>query len=241
MADAGAFTFLDAPARHRVLISEHPIRRYMRRNIHSWLEFAINRWGLNVRDEDLLFISGHTKTSRWAVAVFQGAFQQKEGHITGDFGPFASSGISVSISNQTLPSDHYRSGPFAPSPGPSNSPLPLEDESSSPSSTRPVSPDSPTSPLSTTSPTSSTARTSAPQNQCLFIQFWKIKRRKFLLKGPIRAAAGYDELPDPDPDTQDLSISVTSEDGSALSDSQFDVVEGSAPPSENVCYINFTR
>lgn len=141
----------------------------MRDNFDRWLEFANNRYGLELKDQDLIFVCGTTKTSRWAVAAFQGpTYRKKEGHIHGDFGPLATAGLSISISNQQLPAQHWAHGPTQ---------------------------------TLTMSPPAIDA-----QDQCLFLHYYKMKRRLWW-KEPIKAAAGPHQLP-PGPDTAGADASV---------------------------------
>ncbi|KAI0696216.1 WD40-repeat-containing domain protein [Cerioporus squamosus] len=110
-SDSGAFVLLDAPAQSKEIDSKRHIVNYMRDNFESWLEFAnaSYSWGLDLKEQDIIFVCGTTKTSKWAVAAFQGnRFRKTEGFVTGDFGPFASVGLSINISNQILPAEHYR-------------------------------------------------------------------------------------------------------------------------------------
>ena len=41
-------------------------------HIEQWHEFATMRLGIDVKQEDIIFVSGCTKTSVWAEATFNG-------------------------------------------------------------------------------------------------------------------------------------------------------------------------
>lgn len=148
----------------------------MRENFESWLEFANANysWGLDLKEEELLFVCSTIKTVRWAMAAFQGrTFRKKEGYVSGDFGPFASGGFSVNISNQALPANHYRHGPLQTGT--------LRGEAA----------------LMHTEHSQSSRLQLRDGDQTLFVHYYKMKRRAFLwpLKEPIQAAGGPHQLP----------------------------------------------
>ena len=191
MTDAGAFVLLQPPAHSRDIESKRHIVNYMRDNFEKWLEFAnaSHSWGLDLKEQDIIFVCGTTKTSRWAVASFQGPiYRKKEGYVSGEFGPFASAGISISISNQQLPAQHFRHGP-------------LHDQLYSGSAPMITHPDHPSMVhLPPTSP--------PPQDQCLFLHYYKMKRRFWWpFKDAMQAAAGPHQLP-PGPDDPGAGPSV---------------------------------
>ncbi|KAI0743152.1 WD40-repeat-containing domain protein [Daedaleopsis nitida] len=179
--DAGAFVMLEAPALSRDIHSKRHIVTYMKDNFERWLEFANSEqsWGLNLRDHEIVFICGTTKTSRWAVASFHDhGFRKKQGYVSGDFGPFATVGLSVNISNQILPTHHYRHGP-----------LPRRQSQVQSQTLR----------YSGSPPADSDL---SSQSQCLFVHYYKMKRRLWW-KDPMQAAAGPHQLP-PGPDNSGL-------------------------------------
>ena len=165
-ADAGAFVLLEPPGHAKDIESKRHIVNYMRENLERWLQFANHEWGLELKDHDMTFVCGTTKTSRFALAAFQGSnYRKKEGYITGNFGPFSTAGISINISNQTLPVSNYRHGPL--NYGSSVPQLGYSEYHQPPS-----------------------------PNQCLFIHYYKMKRRfLWLLREPMQAAAGPHQLP----------------------------------------------
>ena len=167
--DSGAFVVLEPPGQSDEIESKRHIVNHMRENFDNWFNFANgdDSYGLDLKEHDLIFVCGTTKTTRWAVAAFQGnTFRKKEGHVTGDFGPFATVGLSVNISNHILPTNHYRTGPRM---GTNSLAHITEGEN-------------------VTAP--------AGPSQCIFIHYYKMRRRVWWpFKGPMRAAAGPDNLP----------------------------------------------
>lgn len=142
----------------------------MEAHFDSWLEFANARLGLGLKEDQIMFVSGTTKTSRWGVAAFRGATREKRGTVVGNLGPLAAVDFSFSLSDAQLSSTHYRAGPTErPSCG------------------------------------ASTCRAGQQQeeyDQCVFIHYYKRKRRKWPLPSVIKAAAEPGDLPgDPDVDS----------------------------------------
>ncbi|KAI1795614.1 hypothetical protein LXA43DRAFT_881508 [Ganoderma leucocontextum] len=198
--DAGAFLLLAPPAVCRQIQSKKHIADYMRRSFPQWSELANSRFGLGLKDEEIVYVSGTIKTTKWALAAFHGEYRRKEGSITADFGSLMGIDISVSISDEMLSSSYYRTGP-AREPGPSSAALVPSGE--------PV--------------------LSAPQercDQCIFLHYYKMKRRLGWKPTPIQAAGGPHELPPPDPDDGDdaLPASYDNDEGAPICDEAFDKV-----------------
>ena len=189
--------------------SKRHIVNYMRENFHHWLEFAnaSNSWGLDLNEQEILFVCGTLKTTHWAVAAFQGnVFRSKEGYVAGDFGPTASAGFSVKISNEFLPANHYRTGP------------PRRESWADP--TRRISYPG--------YPNPSDTAFQGP-SQCLFIHYYKMKRRFWVMpREPMQAAAGPHHLP-PGPDNSGLGAPMVGTRGSSPYDFEPDGVR------EEVC------
>ncbi len=172
---AGALVLLDSPGQSEVLRSKRRIVNYMYDNHQSWLEFAnaSDSFGLDLNEEDIIFVCGTIKTTKWAVAAFQGdRFRQKEGLVTGQFGPYASVDLSISISDQILPTEHYRHGPQR-----RPRPIPFDHLSNCPESTEPDLPH--------------------PPDQCLFVHYYKMKRRpsSCMVDSELERGAGVPQLP----------------------------------------------
>ncbi|KAM5536984.1 hypothetical protein V8D89_009313 [Ganoderma adspersum] len=159
-SDAGAMVMLRPPAIAEDIESRRFVANYMRDNFDSWLEFAnaSDSWGgLDLRPEDVVFVCGTLKTTRWALAAFQGSvFRKKDGVVSGrlDSHPTGSGPgevqFSVQIDGQPLPASHLRVGRV-------------------------------------------TSSYKGP-DQCLFIHYYKMKRR-LLGREPVQAGAGPHQLP----------------------------------------------
>ena len=57
-----------------------PIKKYVLENIKSWVDFA-DQFGLELREHDIYFVYGTTKTIAWAVSAFSGEYKDKTGVI----------------------------------------------------------------------------------------------------------------------------------------------------------------
>ena len=150
---------------------------------------SVDHCGLGLKDEDMIFVSGTKKTTRWAVAAFQGdSFRNKEGFVSGRLGALASAEFSIRISDYLLPTDHYRTGPVSLQQEGQSSRLPIPDRAGE-------------------GPTDSEQPTNSQKpNQCIFVHYYKMKRRPFKWgREPVRAAAGPGQLPREHEDDNDSS------------------------------------
>ncbi|KAI1795445.1 hypothetical protein LXA43DRAFT_1091096 [Ganoderma leucocontextum] len=130
-ADTGAFVVYEPPAVTDDIHSVGTVIKYMQENVDSWLEFAnTTQQNRVVHDEDLVFVYGTIKVSRWAVAAFQGEqFRKAVGYVSGQLGQVGEGAFQV----HGFPATHCVTGPICES--------------------------------------------SVPLDQCLFIRYYKMKRR----------------------------------------------------------------
>ncbi|RPD70204.1 WD40 repeat-like protein [Lentinus tigrinus ALCF2SS1-7] len=189
-ADVGAFLVFSPKSYSMDIESKRHVVNYIRANFTHWLAFA-DKFGLEKKDQDLFFVCGTTKTSRWARAAFRGQYKKKQGTITADFSSAAGLNLSVSISNQSLPTSSYGAGPTR--------------RARSPTLSTVVS--------ASGSPDAEGA--DEPIDQCIFIHYYKVKRRIWGNK-VMKAAAGPHDLPSPDPD--EGSVDPVAEDDSGSDD-----------------------
>ena len=85
----------------------------MRKHFELWIDFA-KSLGIDLREEDMCFVYGATKTRDWTVAAFDGNSDNRGAAINvslGYAGLGASVGLSMSTSNQSALSYSYRTGP----------------------------------------------------------------------------------------------------------------------------------
>ncbi|KAI1791420.1 WD40 repeat-like protein [Ganoderma leucocontextum] len=175
----GAFLMFSPAAYSTEIKSKRHITNYMREHFTRWVQFS-EKYGLDLKEHEILFVCGMTKTARWAVAAFQGNYKKKQGTISADLGSAGGLNMSVSISNQSLPQTHRKVGPSRPAP--TNVPL-----------------------LAAPDGDSSAATGSEPNDQCIFIHYYQMKRRIGWFR-TFKAAAGPHELPPPGPDDAGLGV-----------------------------------
>ena len=217
-ANSGALVVLKPPGISTNISARLRIVNYMRDNFANWLEFAnsVDSRGLGLRDEELIFISGTIKTTHWAVAAFQGdSYRDQQGAISGNLGPLASVGLSIKISDHILPTDHYRTGPIR-----------IQRSGGPPFTSSHSEPPASTSVLPQTQDV-------IPEqaDQCLFIHYYKMKRRRFhWTKKPMKAASGL---------TPPLGLKDNPEDDDDATPLGGYVCElGCAPDDEEVCGVS---
>ncbi|KAI0758710.1 WD40-repeat-containing domain protein [Fomes fomentarius] len=138
------------------------------------MDHANVRGGYELKQEDIIFVSGTTKTTRWANAAFHGSYRQKEGSISCGVNGVGKFSMKLSIANRNLPNPMYNYGPSS-----------LDSDIATVASTAASDPGVEPPRLATT--------------QCIFFHYYKMKKRILWRPRPIRAAAGPDELP-PDDD-----------------------------------------
>ena len=110
--DSGAFLFLKQPAHKTFLDCKLSIINYMKTHLDSWCEFANETLGIGLKDKDLIFVSGFTKTTVWAEAAFSDHNRSSEFVIAGGcFVPSVSGEFSVSIADGSIPLLESRYGP----------------------------------------------------------------------------------------------------------------------------------
>ncbi|KAI0364291.1 hypothetical protein BV20DRAFT_974618, partial [Pilatotrama ljubarskyi] len=110
--NSGAFLAPSPSVNTHDIMSRISIVEYIKAHHDSWFDFANARLGLGLRQEDIHFVCGTKKTVRWTVAAFQGRYREKNGSLTATLGALPGSvNLSMSISDQSLPSTHYREGP----------------------------------------------------------------------------------------------------------------------------------
>ncbi len=170
--DYGAVLLLHPLGVSHAIKSHNLISRYMRQHFERWLEFANSRFELGLKDEELIFVCGTIKTSRWGVAAFHGDYREKSGSITGNMSSLASVDFSLRVADAQLQSAYYRAGPPRYRLGPAMPMAISEGEVAG----------------------AGTAGDQDKADQCIFVHYYKMKRRMFVLQFPIRAAASPRDL-----------------------------------------------
>ncbi|KAI9058620.1 YVTN repeat-like/Quino protein amine dehydrogenase [Trametes sanguinea] len=182
--DKGALLLLSPKGEDTIIRSRIHVVDHLRENIDKWERMANDMLGLDLRQEDIYFVCGVTKTSRWAVAAFHGSERDAEGSISCDLTALASASFSMRILNLDMPNCMYRVGPPE---ARGNSQLSTSSGQSSYEYHRPP---------SLAVPPSGVVPDKA--DQCIFFHYYKIKKR-FWVFPRIEAGAGPHQLPSNDP------------------------------------------
>ena len=170
--ERGAMVWLKPPGRHIFIDTQLRIKNYMKSNVESWLEHANCVWEAGKKEDDLMFVSGVVTTTEWVVAAIQRPIFKSKGESAdvGDITTDSNGRVSVTLSGKALPSSHSRYGPT----------------------------DCQGNLITVTSDLVQDP-CALEGNQCLFIHYYKMKRRWGLFPmEPMRAGAGYDQLPPPE-------------------------------------------
>ncbi|KAI0696217.1 hypothetical protein C8T65DRAFT_832880 [Cerioporus squamosus] len=159
-----AILLLDTPAVKEVIVDKRHIVTYMRNNFEHWEVFINETLGLGIKPDDIWFITGTTKTTRWMSAALHGEARGGSASIQGGFASVAMSNFSVHFeqSSRGLRTTKY---------GPRRQP-----QSSSPSQ-------------AVLAPGDSTASSVAlVRNQCVFVHYYRMKKRSWMAAtaGPPR-------------------------------------------------------
>ncbi|KAI0718548.1 hypothetical protein C8T65DRAFT_706737 [Cerioporus squamosus] len=171
---SGALLLLKENAHKTYLDCGNHIKRYMAAHIEHWYGFASERLGIDVQEQDVLFVSGFTKTSVWAEAAFHSGSAQGELLVAaGCFAPAGAGGeFRVTMARARDASVASRIGP---SHRVKRDYTPVDSDGAAAGGVVDVEPD-----------------------QCIFLNYHKAKRRKpWRPLKVIRAAAGPHELPRP--------------------------------------------
>ncbi len=226
----------------------------MRKHLDSWERLANDPLGLELQREDIFFVCGVTKTSRWGVSAFCGTQRGAQGTISCDFGALGSANMSINIAETTLSGGWYRTGPpsargsptrnFAPTPAAMphalHGALPTRAPFGTSSSSTPVLSYGTAAVASTTSlsahdsqwgpamsvPMVPQAAPGIPEkaDQCIFFHYYKAKRRFFFLER-MEAGAGPHELPT-NADDDFATSALLAQDENNTDDLEFDMPMG---------------
>jgi len=219
----GALAILDTPGKRELVQQTRRMAKYMKENIDTWHRWAnSDDVGLSVAIEDILFVRGWVKTSRWAVVAFFGNSKHARLTFNGDLGLPVSAAFRIETQRETAASCIPRIGPDTRPRLNPNRPL------------GPVQPEEPPSVTQAQSPRSKKkkgkgraddmdqrrsremdagpsfgpwgnqvpgAQEQFPSDQCMFLHYFKLKKR-LLFPSKIEAAAEPQD-PSVDRDAED--------------------------------------
>jgi len=165
--DQGAFVVLETPGVREIQNQVRKMKNYMSKNISSWHSHAVGKLGLEIDEEDILFVRGFVKTTRWGLAACTDHGKTTTVKIHGDLSQspdtpfeFDEPESKESFWEQRLgPENRYHQEH----------------------------------PLSGSQPNQS-----KKPDQCIFLHYFKIKRRLFFIRQLQAAAEARDLLGDSD-------------------------------------------
>ncbi|KZT65354.1 hypothetical protein DAEQUDRAFT_530732 [Daedalea quercina L-15889] len=111
--DKGAVLVL--PTKHansQELLETGGVYKYIQRNHTSWYHFATEKADILVKKEDIIFVTGWTKTSRWAVGAFASGGKAVELSLTVGYEAHAHATFNLSSSTGSSKSWYQHSGPI---------------------------------------------------------------------------------------------------------------------------------
>ncbi|KAJ3553363.1 hypothetical protein NM688_g3652 [Phlebia brevispora] len=97
----GAILHLQAPGDMLAVEHNNRFATYMKTNHRSWVNYIEENLGSSVEPTDVVLVSGHVKTSEWAVAAFQSTTRTANAFINATLAPSAGAGFELTISDQT--------------------------------------------------------------------------------------------------------------------------------------------
>ncbi|KAH9918679.1 WD40-repeat-containing domain protein [Fomitopsis serialis] len=192
----GALVILDTPGIRQKVHQIRRMQKYMKENIDNWHEWGANELGVDISVEDVLFVLGWVKTSRWAVVAFHGNSSQSKLTFKGDIGLPVSAAFHFDVANHVTAKCERRVGPdnrprFDPNRplGPRPQEPPTIQAQGSRHWQRPANEQPETDPAGPSSRTWGGAPESYSSDQCVFLHYLKLKKRRFFLPDKIKAAA----------------------------------------------------
>ncbi|KAI0350491.1 hypothetical protein OH77DRAFT_1071100 [Trametes cingulata] len=210
--DSGAFLLLEPPAMAYRWAAKRHFVRYMRDNFDDWLAFANEERGMMLSQDQIFFVHGWVKTSRWACGAYQGNCRNREGSLQAQILNVGNIDVSISFSSESAARTEYNFGPTT------------SDDRLSGSVSRLS--------ISSASAEGSGSQESAEpkRDQCIFINYFKAKRRLFRWgREIIEAAAGPHQLPPGDRDNLGPNDPVAAGHGGDSSGNSSDFEEMPAP------------
>lgn len=191
MQNSGALLLLKDDAVLETVLPNAAFPTYMKTHYENWLRWAQSK-DYDVENMSLVLVRGTIKTSEWTVAGFQSIKGSHLAGIEAAFVPTATAGFQLSKESSTDGSVDYRSG-SSPKSFHSRRALSSPSGISSQYNFNPISPD-------------------VPRDQCIFLQYYKLKYRTFPLQWlltKMNAAAEYDRHPSDEVEESDSMIFPT--------------------------------
>ncbi|KAI0754014.1 hypothetical protein C8Q80DRAFT_1116867 [Daedaleopsis nitida] len=182
--EQGAMLVLKHDATRDDLHPSKDLKQYIIRNHDSWFRFAQDVFRLDLPQHRIIFISGSVKTAEWALAAVTHCTREGEIAFSGAFAPAAKAAFSVGGVQEVSMSVEQRCGPKR---------LPADSTSKS-ESVRDEREDLANTNISDGQGDAS-AVSALKADQCVFVHYYKLKRRHVLGPKVIRAASEVPSSP----------------------------------------------
>ncbi|KAI0631332.1 hypothetical protein C8Q77DRAFT_1132783 [Trametes polyzona] len=165
-----ALLVLQTPVDYAILTSKPQILQYMRQNFDHWLEFANDEQGMDLRfgDNEIYFVHGTRKTSRWACGAHEGRSRSFGARFNAHLYAVASLDVGYTLDQELSVRKEFIHGPSRQHGGGT---------------------------VPTTAATEDADAAQMPLNQTVFIHYHKAKRRRISRLKHAEAAAGKDMHP----------------------------------------------
>ncbi|EIW56279.1 uncharacterized protein TRAVEDRAFT_98306, partial [Trametes versicolor FP-101664 SS1] len=150
----GAFLLLDTPGIAIYISNKNRVSAYLREHFEHWFDFANHTRGLDLKPSEIFFVSGTTKTTRWACSAFEGSSRQKTGFLNAQVLSIGSVDMSMSISAEDAVRKESNYGPSSMGPPVRAANFPAHELDRK-----------------------GTAAADLPYNQCIFFHYYKVRRR----------------------------------------------------------------
>lgn len=198
----GAFMNLQDTSTKTSVSATGQIPDYILRHHERWDQYSVDH-NLGLKSTDMIMVKGFVKTSVWSVAAYRsGMKQSRAASLTGKLGPLGEAGFEVEVSTKTGYLFDTRYGP-------------LHREQSQPVITPPITPSSKgkgkgkgkerieDAAARMSSAASVVPQSGLPHDQCIFLSYYRLKRR-MLLPWKLIAKAEDKDLPDDDEDDDEV-------------------------------------
>lgn len=117
--DRGSLLVLNGATTREELHRNELFPDYMRTHYKSWVKFALERFLLTLKPEEIVLVRGWVKTTEWAMAAYVDKGKSHELSFRAVAGAFANARFTVSSKEHASASAECRVGP-APAPGQEN-------------------------------------------------------------------------------------------------------------------------
>ncbi|KAI0637495.1 WD40-repeat-containing domain protein [Trametes polyzona] len=174
--EQGAFVFVQPAADRRQMHPSKSLIRYIRSHIDDWYHFATDVKDVDISREDISFVSGVIKTADWGLGAFLRQGSGGEVSFQTNLGSFAQGSFTFSRSRKAEGVAEWRTKPEEASNSPVSSSASVAETLVEPGS----------------SLTLKRTQTGPKKDQCIFLSYYKMKRRLWRNR-VVKAAAGDDE------------------------------------------------